>query len=63
MTEYYETARSAISIRMKAWAYTKWCEGYTQQQIADALHCSHRTIQRAINGKPRIRPILTYREE
>lgn len=63
MTEYYETAKSVLSNAQKEWAYSKWCEGYTQQQIADALNCSHRTIQRAIGGKPRIRPILIYRKE
>jgi DNA-directed RNA polymerase specialized sigma24 family protein len=63
MIEYYETAWSAISNIQKEWAYTKWCEGYTLQQIAEALNCSHRTIQRAIGGRPRIRPILIYRKE
>lgn len=42
------------------WAYTKWCEGYTQQQISDALFVCEKTIARALKGKPRIRPILTY---
>ena len=42
------------------WAYTKWCEGYTQQQIADALFVCKKTIARVLKGKPRIRPILTY---
>lgn len=63
MIEYYETPKSVISNIQKEWAYSKWCEGYTQQQIAEALNCSHRTIQRAIGGRPRIRPILIYRKE
>lgn len=45
------------------WAYTKWCEGYTQQQIAAALYVCEKTIRRAINGRPRIRPILKYEEK
>lgn len=42
------------------WAYKKWCEGYTLLQIAEALNVCEKTIRRAINGKPRIRPILHY---
>lgn len=45
------------------WAYTKWCEGYTHEQIADALYVSLATIKRAIGGRPRIRPILKYEEQ
>ena len=54
---------SALSDKQKEWAYTKWCEGYTQDQIADALYVCSRTIKRAINGRPRIRPILKYEEK
>lgn len=49
-----------LSAQEKEWAYTKWCEGYTQFQIGEALHCSHKTIARAVHGRPRIRPILIY---
>lgn len=44
----------------KAWAYEKWCEGYTQQQIADALYVERRTLTNALKDKPRIRPKLVY---
>ena len=44
------------------WAYSMWCLGYTQLQIADALFCSAKTIQRALHGKQRIRPVLEYPE-
>lgn len=27
----------ALTPKEIKWAYQKWCEGYTQQQIADAL--------------------------
>jgi DNA-directed RNA polymerase specialized sigma24 family protein len=63
MIEYYETARNSLSNIQKEWAYSKWYEGYTQQQIAEALNVSHKTISRAIGGRPRIRPILIYRKE
>ena len=49
-----------LSWQEKEWAYTKWCEGYTQFQIAEALHCSYKTIARAVKGKPKIRPTLIY---
>ena len=37
-------------------------KGLTQQQIADALFVCEKTIRRAINERPRIRPILKYEE-
>lgn len=42
------------------WAYQKWCEGYTQQQIADALYVCEKTVRRSLKNKPRIRPSLVY---
>ena len=32
-------------------------------QIADALYVCSKTVQRALRGKPRIRPILKYDEQ
>ena len=52
----------ALTPKEIEWAYQKWCEGYTQQQIADALFVDERTIRRMINSRPRIRPILKYEE-
>ena len=52
----------ALAPKEIEWAYQKWCEGYTQQQIADALFVCEKTIRRAINERPRIRPILKYEE-
>ena len=52
----------ALTHKEIEWAYQKWCEGYTQQQIADALFVCEKTIRRAINERPRIRPILKYEE-
>lgn len=56
------SGETLLTYKEKSWAYTKWCEGYTHQQIADALNVCPKTISRAINGKPRIRPILRYEE-
>jgi DNA-directed RNA polymerase specialized sigma24 family protein len=55
--------KKGLSFKQKEWAYARWCEGYTLLDIAMALDVCSKTIQRAINGRPRIRPILTYREE
>lgn len=54
---------SALTNKQIQWAYEKWCEGYTQEQIADALFVCGKTIARALKGKPRIRPILVYNSE
>ncbi len=42
------------------WAYEMWCLGYTQIQIANALYVCEKTINRALKGRPRKRPILKY---
>jgi len=54
--------KKLLTWQQRDWAYCKWCEGYTQNQIAEALNCSRKTIQRAIGNKPRIRPVLVYKE-
>lgn len=54
--------RSVLSLKQKRWAYEKWCEGRTMYEIADALNVCYKTVQRAINGKTRIKPVLEYKE-
>ena len=49
-----------LTWQQKEWAYDMWCIGYTQEQIGEALNVSYKTIQRAIHGRERIRPILKY---
>ncbi len=56
-------AEPALSHKQIEWAYTKWCEGYTLEQIGDALYVCAKTVRRAIGGRPRIRPILKYEEK
>ena len=48
----------SLSPQQSEWAYKKWCEGYSQEQIADALYVSKGVIMRAIDGRPRIREPL-----
>lgn len=52
-----------LNRKQREWAYDRWCEGYTHQEIADALFCCRKTIARALRGRPRIRPILEYNWE
>lgn len=52
-----------LTHKQKEWAYARWCEGYTLLDIAMALDVCEKTIRRAINGRPRNKPILVYREE
>lgn len=59
---YVPHGNCIMNWKKREWAYARWCEGYTQFQIAEALHVSHKTINRALSGKPRIRPILEYKE-
>lgn len=47
-----------LSRKEREWVYDKWCLGYTQEQIADALCVSRKTIVRAIHKRPKIRPML-----
>ena len=53
---------SSLSHKQKEWAYARWCEGRTLLEIAMALNVCDRTIRRAIHGRPRIKPVLTYEE-
>ena len=57
-------AKPILSEEESQWAYEKWCEGYTQQQIADALFVCRHTVNSALKGKkkpnPCIRPKLVY---
>ena len=55
--------QSMLTKKQKDWAYDRWCDGYPMYDIAAALGVCTKTIQRAINGRPRIRPILIYQEE
>lgn len=53
-------AKFALDRSQIEWAYEKWCIGYTQLQIAEALYVCEMTVRRALKSKPRIRPILKY---
>ena len=52
----------ALSHKQKEWAYARWCEGRTQDEIASALNVCRKTVSRALSGRPRIKPILEYKE-
>ena len=37
------------------WAFAQWCNGTTQQQLADILFVDVRTIQRMFKGRQKIK--------
>lgn len=39
------------------WAFSKWCRGVTQEQLADALFVDVRTIQRMFKGRQRVKSV------
>ena len=55
--------KDSLAHNQKEWAYARWCEGRTLLEIAMALNVCDRTIRRAINGRPRNKPVLVYRED
>ncbi len=52
--------RRILNHKQREWAYQKYCEGYTQSEIAEALYVSTKTVLRAIHGRPRIKAALEY---
>ena len=54
--------KSILDWKQKEWAYDQWCNGKTQQEIADALNVSIKTVSRALHGRPKIKPVLMYPE-
>ena len=54
--------KSLLDWKQKEWAYDQWCNGKTQQEIADALNVSIKTVSRALHGRPKIKPVLMYTE-
>lgn len=59
----FAKGESILSHKEIEWAYEKWCIGYTQMQIANALHVCDKTIIRVLKDRPRIRPVLKYEED
>lgn len=39
------------------WAFAQWCNGTTQQQLADTLFVDVRTIQRMFKGRQKAKPV------
>ena len=50
----------ALTHKEKEWAYEQWCKGYTLVEVAAAMNVCSKTIERAIHGRPRIKPVLVY---
>ena len=58
--QVYGNNSKTLTTKQVEWAYDMWCIGYTQKQIGDALNVCSKTIERALKGRQRIRPILKY---
>ena len=58
-------ANHVLSTKKVFWAHRKWCDGYTLEKIADALHCNVRTLQREFKryGLHKVSIPLKYEEE
>ena len=54
--------RHLLTRKEIAWAYDKWCAGYTYEEIAEALYCSAKTVYRALKGREKIKPVSVYEE-
>lgn len=50
----------SLTHKEKEWAYEQWCKGYTLVEVAAAMNVCSKTIERAIHGRPRIKPVLVY---
>lgn len=57
---------SALTEKQVAWAYKKWCEGYSLYEIGRALYVHHNTVSytlRAKGLKKPPKPPLVYQED
>lgn len=57
----------ALNYKQTEWAYKKWCDRYTLEEIGDALNCDHKTVRRSfgyygfnIEGRKRKKGVLVY---
>lgn len=53
-------SKKVLSRKEIEWAYDQWCNGYTKEEIADALFVCAKTVSRALAGKPKVKPVLVY---
>lgn len=53
-------AKKILTAEQIDWAYHKWCAGYSQKEIADALFVHYHTLYRALRDRKRVRPRLVY---
>ena len=55
-----QMGKSLLDWKDKEWVYGQWCNGYTQAEIADAIGCNIKTIQRFLCKKQKIKKPLVY---
>lgn len=39
----------ALTYEQVKWAHEKWCNGYTLEEIGEALNCSLKTVRRSFD--------------
>jgi len=56
-------SKTILSSEEVKWAATKWNNGYTIDEIAEALYVCTRTVRRALKiyGYNKVKPILEYK--
>ena len=57
------TDKHFLDWKDKEWVYEQWCNGYTQGEIADAIGCNIKTIQRFLCKKQKIKKTLVYKRK
>lgn len=58
-----QMGKSLLDWKDKEWVYEQWCNGYTQAEIADAIGCNLKTIQRFLCKKQKIKKPLVKGEK
>ena len=52
------TRSTCLSQDQIAWAYDKWCTGYSLKEIASKLYVSESTVSRCLRGRKKVMPPL-----
>ena len=51
---------TCLTEEQQKWAYRKWCEGYTHEEIAEALYVHKNTVGYCLRGMDKVKPALKY---
>lgn len=59
MGNYNGRTTNFFNAQEREFIYEMYCNGYTKFQLAECFSVCEKTIERALYGKPRIRPSLS----